>query len=139
MYRSFAALACVLAAALSAAACDNGPDNAPTPTPGTPVTETFTGNVTLNGSKTHTFSAAASGAVTATITALDPSGQVVGFQLGTFNGATCSAVLSNDLATVASVLSGTTQSAASLCLKVHDPNGALTDITVAYTVTVSHF
>jgi hypothetical protein len=139
MHRSLTAFACVLVAALAAAGCDNGPDTAPTPTPGTPVTETFTGNVTLNGSVTHTFNATASGAVTATITALDPSTQVVGFQLGTYNGATCSAVVSNDLATVASVLGGTTQSAASLCLKVHDPNGALTDLTVAYTVTVSHF
>ena len=138
MQRTFA-LACVLVAGLTAAGCDNGPDTAPSPTPGNPTTETFTGNVTLNGSVTHTFSVTASGAVTATITALDPSTEVVGFQLGTYNGVTCSAILSNDLATVASVLSGITQSAASLCLKVHDPNGALTDKTVAYTVTVSHF
>ena len=133
------ALACVLVAGLTTSGCDNGPDTAPSPTPGNPTTETFTGNVTLNGSVTHTFSATASGTVTATITALDPSTEVVGFQLGTYNGATCSAILSNDLATVASVLSGITQSAASLCLKVHDPNGALADKTVAYTVTVSHF
>ena len=138
MHRT-SALACVLIAALTAAACDNGPDTAPTPNPGTPVTETFTGNVTLNGSQTHLFNATASGTVTATITALDPSTEVVGFQLGTYNGATCSAILSNDLATVASVLAGITQSAASLCLKVHDPNGALADKTVNYTVTVSHF
>ena len=137
MHRTFA-LACVLIAALTAG-CDNGPDTAPSPTPGNPVTETFTGNVTLNGSQTHTFNATSSGAVTATITALDPSTEVVGFQLGTYNGATCSAVQSNDLATVASVLSGITQSAASLCLRVHDSNGALADKTVAYTVTVSHF
>ena len=138
MQRTFA-LACVLVAGLMAAGCDNGPDTAPSPTPGNPTTETFTGNVTLNGSVTHTFAVTSSGAVTATITALDPSTEVVGFQLGTYNGATCSAILSNDLATVASVLSGITQSAASLCLKVHDPNSALADKTVAYTVTVSHF
>ena len=138
MQRTFA-LACVLVAGLTAAGCDNGPDLAPSPTPGDPITETFTGNVTLNGLVLHTFNATRSGAVTATITALDPSTEVVGFQLGTFNGATCSAILSNPLATVSSVLAGTTQSAANLCLIVHDPNGALTDKTVAYTVTVSHF
>ena len=137
MHRTFA-LACVLIAALTAG-CDNGPDNGPSPTPGNPVTETFTGNVTLNGSSLHTFSATAAGTVTATITALDPSTEVVGFQMGTYNGATCAAVLSNPLATVASVLSGITQSSASMCLIVHDPNGALADKTVAYTVTVSHF
>ena len=140
MPRSFAALACVVVAALLSGACDNGPETAPSPTPGDPVTETFTGTVRLNGSVTHTFSTGAAGAVTATITTVDPAGAVVGFQLGTFNTVTCSAVLSNDLATAASVLSGNTQSAASLCVKVHDPNGAITaDTEVKYTVTVSHF
>lgn len=140
MPRSFAALACVLTAALLAGGCDNGPDTAPSPTPGNPVTETFSGTMRLNGSATHTFATAAAGAVTATMTSVDPSGSVLGFQLGTFNTVTCSAVLSNDLATTASVLSGNTQSAASLCVRVHDPNGAIAaDATVNYTITVSHF
>jgi hypothetical protein len=140
MPRSFAALACVMVTALLSGACDNGPDTSPSPTPGTPVTETFTGTLRLNGSVTHTFATNAAGAVTATVTTVDPSGSVVGFQLGTFNTVTCSAVLSNDLATAASVLSGNTQSAASLCVKVHDPNGAIAaDAAVNYTITVSHF
>jgi len=140
MHRSLAALACVMAAAVMSGACDNGPETAPSPTPGNPVTETFTGTLHLNGSVTHTFGTGAAGTVTATITTVDPSGSVLGFQLGTFNTVTCSAVLSNDLATAASVLSGNTQSAASLCVKVHDPNGAIAaDAAVNYTVTVSHF
>ena len=140
MSRSFAALVCVMVAAGLSGACDNGPSTSPSPNPGNPVTETFTGTLKLNGSITHSFSTAASGSVTATITTLDPSGAVVGVQLGTFNTVTCSAVVSNDLATAASVLGGSTQSAASLCVKMHDPNGAIAaDASVNYTVTVSHF
>jgi len=140
MFRSFAALVCVVFAAMVSGACDNGPTTAPSPSPGNPVTETFTGELKLNGSRTHSFSAAASGAVTATISTLDPSGSVIGFQLGTFDTVTCSAVLSNDLATTASVLGGSTQTAASLCVRVHDPNGVIAaDATVNYTITVSHF
>jgi hypothetical protein len=139
MRRSLVVLACLLVATIAASACDNGPDNIPT-TPTTPqVTETFTGTVNLNGSITHSFSATGAGAVVATITSITPSTGVLGFQLGTWNTVTCSAVLSNDLATQASVLQATTQSSASLCVKLHDPNGALADTPVTYTVTVTHF
>jgi uncharacterized protein (DUF1501 family) len=135
--RSFLALAGLLAATLAASACDNGP--APTaPTPGPTVTDTFTGTLTLNGSQTFSFNQTTAGNVSATITALNPSDKVIGFQLGTWDTVTCRAVTSNDLATINSVLSGQTQSSASLCLKVHDPNGALTDASVTFTVTVSH-
>jgi hypothetical protein len=137
MSRSFVVFVALLAAAVCSSACDNGP-TITTPTPGPTVTDTFTGTVRLNGSVTHSFSTTSAGAVTATITTVDPSGSVLGFQLGTWNTVTCSAVLSNDLATVNSVLSGTSQSSASLCVKIHDPNGALTDTTVNYTVTVTH-
>jgi hypothetical protein len=140
MFRSVLALVCVMVAAVVSGACDNGPSTSPSPNPGNPVTETFTGQLRLNGSITHTFTTAAAGTVTATITSVDPTGSVVGFQLGTFNTVTCSAVVSNDLATAASVLSGGTQSAASLCVKMHDPNGVIAaDASVNYTLTVSHF
>jgi ABC-type glycerol-3-phosphate transport system substrate-binding protein len=137
MRRSFAAFLGVLAAGLFAAACDNGP--APTtPTPGPTITETFTGTINLNGSQTHSFNATAAGAVTATITAIDPTGSLLGFQIGTWDTVTCRAVSSNDLATISSFLGGNTQSAASLCVRMHDPNGALTANPVNYTVTVTH-
>jgi hypothetical protein len=131
-------LATVLMAALAGGACDNGPSTAPTP-PTTPsVTETFTGTVNLNGAVVHSFSAQSAGAVTATITAIDPSASLVGFQLGTWFGSTCSIVVSNDLATLSSVLSGITQSRADLCVRLHDPNGILTANPVTYTVQVVH-
>jgi uncharacterized protein (DUF1501 family) len=136
MRRGFLAVA-VLWGAVMGAACDNGPEPT-TPTPGPIITDTFTGTLTLNGSQTHSFNATAAGNVSATVTALTPNDKVIGFQLGTWDTVTCRAVVSNDLATVSSVLSGQTQSSASLCLKVHDPNGALADVTVSYTVTVEH-
>ncbi|HET7217599.1 MAG TPA: hypothetical protein VFJ02_06105 [Vicinamibacterales bacterium] len=129
----------MLTATMAAGGCDNGPDTTPTTPTGPQVTETFTGTVTLNGSITHSFSATSAGAVVATITSISPSTGVLGFQLGTWNTVTCSAVLSNDLATQASVLQGNTQSSASLCVKLHDPNGALADNPVTYTVTVTHY
>jgi hypothetical protein len=125
-------------AALWVGACDNGPSTLPTP-PTTPtVTETFNGTVNLNGAVVHNFSTQGAGSVTATITALDPASSLVGFQMGTWSGAICSIVVSNDLATVSSVLSGNTQSRADLCVRVHDPNGVLTTNPVIYTVQVEH-
>jgi hypothetical protein len=139
MRRSPVAFACLLAATIAVSGCDNGPDSGPTTPTAPQVTETFTGTVTLNGSITHSFSAASAGTVVATITSVTPSTGVIGFQLGTWNTVTCTAVLSNDLATQASVLQGNTQSASSLCVKLHDPNGILADTPVTYTVTVSHY
>jgi hypothetical protein len=140
MFRStalFLSRAALIALALFAAGCDNGPDITPGPTP-VPVTDVYTGTITLNGAQSHGFNVARAGTVTATITAIDPSGSFLGFQLGTWSGAVCTAVLSNDAGTLSSVLSAATQSSASLCVKLHDPNGILTDKTVTYTVTVTH-
>jgi len=138
MRRSPVVLVCVLAAALVAGGCDNGPATAPTPTPGPTVTDTFSGTVNLNGAVTHSFTAQGAGAVTATITAVAPAGSLLGFQLGTWSGITCSAVLSNDGAVLNFALTANTQTSANLCVKLHDPNGALTAGPVTYTVTVVH-
>ena len=140
MYRStvvFLSRAAVLALALVGSACDNGPGTPTIPTP-VLVTETFTGTVTLNGAINHAFSVSGPGPTTAEITAIDPAGSFLGFQMGTWSGAVCTAVFSNEAGTLASVLNGTTQSAASLCVQMHDPNGILVDKTVTYTVTVKH-
>ncbi len=139
MQRTLAILGGLMVAALAASGCDNGPTTGPSPNPGTPVTETFTGTVNLNGAVTHSFNATAAGTVTATITSVDPAtGSVLGFQLGTWDTVTCSAILSNNLATSGSALSAITQSPASLCVRLHDPNGVLTANPVSYTVTVVH-
>jgi hypothetical protein len=129
----------LLFVALTSWACDNGPSTAPTPTPGNPVTETFSGTLTLNGAVTYPFTVAGAGAVTATVTSVDPSGSVIGMQMGTWDTVTCTAVVSNSLASTASVLTANTSSSANLCLRVHDPNGVLTANPVNYTVTVVHY
>jgi hypothetical protein len=139
MRRSQVLLGCLLAAVVVAGGCDNGPDTAPTPPTVDAVTETFTGTINLNGAITHSFTQSVAGTVTATITAVVPAdGTVLGFQLGTWDTVRCSAVLTNDLATTGSVLTANTQSSASLCVRLHDPNGVLTDRSVQYTVTVVH-
>ena len=132
----FLSRAALLVLALLGLACDNGD----TPTVPTPVivTETFTGTVELNGAVSHGFNVSTGGPTVAEITALDPSGAFIGFEMGTWSGVVCTAVLSNDAGTVASVLRANTQSAASLCVRMHDPNGTLTANAVTYTVTVKH-
>ena len=132
----FLSRAALLVLVLVGAACDNGE----TPTVPTPiiVTETFTGTVQLNGAVSHGFNVSTGGPTVAEITALDPSGAFIGFEMGTWSGVVCTAVLSNDAGTVASVLRANTQSAASLCVRMHDPNGTLTANPVTYTVTVKH-
>ena len=94
----FLSRAALLTLALVGTACDNGPDIGPTPPP-VLVTETFTGTVTLNGAISHSFNATTAGTTTATITALDPSGAFIGFQMGTWSGVVCTAVLSNEAGT----------------------------------------
>jgi hypothetical protein len=134
----FLSRAALLALVFVGSACDNGPDNPVLPTPD-PITETFTGTITLNGSVTHPFTTAVVGRTTATISAINPAGSFIGFQLGTWSGAVCTAVLSNDAGTQDSTLTAVTQSTLTpLCVRIHDPNGTLTDKTVTYTVTVEH-
>jgi hypothetical protein len=133
----FLSRAALLALALAGAACDNGDEPITAPTP-TLVTEEFTGSVTLNGAVSHGFNVSTAGSTVAEITAIDPAGSFIGFQMGTWSGVVCTAVLSNDAGTLASVLSARTQSAASLCVRLHDPNGTLTDKTVTYRVKVVH-
>jgi hypothetical protein len=140
MYRptvKFVSGAAVLALALIGSACDNGPATPTLPDP-VLVTETFTGTVTLNGAINHGFEVSGPGPTTAEITAIDPAGSFIGFELGTWSGVVCTTVRSNPAGTLASVLDGITQSSASLCVRVHDPNGTLVDKTVSYTVTVKH-
>ena len=126
-------------AALLATGCDNGPEIGPNPIP-TPTVETFTGSLNLNGAVTHSFEAGGAGTVTATITTLEPNTSIVGFQIGTWNAAAnvCTIVLSNDVATLQSAHTAFTQSTASLCARLHDPNSLLTSGAVSYTITVSH-
>lgn len=134
--------ALLLVAALGAAACDD--NTTPTePTPPVSVTDKFSGPLTLNGATTHTFAVAAAGAVTATLTALEPEEDppiAIGIALGTWNATTsfCTLIVANDQATKNALVSGSATGATTLCLRVSDAKGTLTK-TVTYTVDVTHF
>jgi hypothetical protein len=127
----------LLIGALLAAGCDNDPDTPETPTEPTPVTDTFTGNINVNGAMTHTFAIARNGVVTATLTAVTPDPAIqVGFGLGTWNGSNCQMILTKDDAVQGNAVTGIANIAGTLCLRIQD-NGKLTG-SVGYTVTVSH-
>jgi predicted flavoprotein YhiN len=125
-------------AALVAAAC--GGSSTPT-TPTTPstvqVTEAFSGALNVNGAAAFPFTSSAAGSITATLTSLGPDSTLaIGLSLGTWNGTSCSQVLSNDSAFQGQALLGTATSSGSLCVRLYDV-GKLTDA-IAYTVTVVH-
>lgn len=136
--RAFILRSLVVSLAATAAACSGTINQIPTtPTP-VPVTETFTGTLTVNGAQTHNVFTGATGTVTATITSLgDNPPEKVGISMGTLAGATCSVVMHNDNAVVTSYLSGTVSTlAGSLCVRIFDV-GKLT-APVDYTITVNH-
>ena len=120
------------------AGCNNNNTSTTTPTPPTLLTDTFSGTVTVNGSFSHPFTVARAGTVTAEITALSPDATVVvGFALGTWNGAACQLVITNDAATVSTAVLGTATAPGQLCVRVSDV-GQLTAPT-DYDVKVDHY
>ena len=131
--------ALVLPLLTAIAGCSGTINDIPTtPTP-VPVTETFSGNLNINGGVTHNVFLGATGTVVATLTSLgDNPPAKVGFSVGTLGASgNCSAVIVNDNAVTTSVITGTvTTLSGSLCVRVYDV-GALTE-TIAYTFTVTH-
>src|SRR5436190_17477528 len=117
--------ALVLTAALAQAACsDNINVASPSPDPGNPVTEAFTGTLTLTGAVTHPFSVSRSGSIRVTITSLAPDSAVtIGFSLGTWNGAACQTVISNDSGTLGAAIVGVADREGRLCVRVYDAAG----------------
>jgi len=130
----------VLAAMLGAsAACG---DDEPTPTEPTPVrtttTRTFEGTLTVNGARTHDFTATGSGEIRLTLTALAPdSAARIGVSLGTWNGAVCQVVLANDNATQGAVVVGNAGAAGNFCARVYDVG--LLSAPTDYSLTVVHY
>jgi hypothetical protein len=125
--------------ALGAGACTGDDDPLPsTPTP-TPVVDTFTGTLMRNGAETNAFSANASGDVRAAITKLEPDATViVGLSIGTWNGAACQTVISNDNATQGTAVVGTADRQGRLCVRIYDATGRLTEPTT-WEINVTHF
>ena len=123
-------------AILAMGACNNTPILT-TPTPGTPVTDTFSGTLSKNGAFTHAFSISTLGSITTTIVALAPnSAQIVGLQLGVWNGTSCTAASSTDTATTGSSITLTASSAGIVCARLYDV-GFVSD-PVLYQLQVVH-
>ena len=136
--RAFKLVAVVLPLLLAVSACESEIDNIPTTPDPVTVTETFSGSININGAATHTFFTTATGAVTATLTSLgdNPPAQV-GFSVGTFAGANCSLIITNDKAVVTTVVTGVvTTLGGSLCVRIYDV-GSLTE-SVPYEIRVEH-
>lgn len=130
--------ALLLAAALLAAGCDNVVENSTTPTaPAPTTTDTFTGSLTVNGAQTHTFNVVAGGVVTATLSEVTPDNTIaVGLLLGTWNGVSCTTVLSNNNTLQGNALVGNVTGLGTLCARIHDV-GKLT-AALDYKLTVVH-
>ena len=127
----------LLLAALAAGCSDNNTSTV-TPTPPVQVSETFSGTVTVNGAFSHSFTVARAGQVTAQITGLTPDDTVtIGLALGTWNGAACQLIITNDAAKLSTVMLGPASGPGTLCVRLSDV-GQLTSAT-AYDVRVDHY
>jgi hypothetical protein len=135
-------MAAVLAlASLASAGCGDDDGNTTPTTPTTPepvrVTETFSGELRVNGAATYPFVVIAAGTTTVQLTSVDPGGSPpFGVSLGTWNGAACQVVIANDAATLNATVTGNVSAATTLCARVYDA-GRLTD-RLTYTITVVH-
>jgi hypothetical protein len=102
------------------------------------ITETVSDTVTVNGALTAPFTVSTIGAVTARLTALAPDDTVtVGLSLGTWNGAACALIITNDAAVLNTTVTGTAQSIGQFCARVYDV-GKLTAAT-DFTIEITHF
>ncbi|HKE82300.1 MAG TPA: hypothetical protein VKB50_01030 [Vicinamibacterales bacterium] len=124
---------------LGTSACgSNNPTTTPDTSTPTAVTETNSDTLTVNGGKTQPFTVSKAGTVTATVVALDPDPAVVfGLSLGTFNGSSCTLIVTNDSAALNVTVTGTAQAAGSYCARIYDV-GKLTAPT-NYTLQITHF
>ena len=130
----------VLPLVAAIAGCSGTINDIPTTPDPVSVTETFSGNLNINGAATHFVFPLAAGTVTATLTSLgEAAPSKVGFSLGTLSTTgTCTTVLFNDNAVVTTSLSGSVQTLqGGLCARIYDV-GVLTE-TIPYTFTVTHF
>jgi hypothetical protein len=124
----------------AATACDDEPVTPIDPTTPITTTETFSGTLNLNGAVTHQFSTTSRGAITATLTKLDPDAALtIGVSLGTWNVGTssCTVILANDSTAVGSGVLGAVSGVGILCLRVYDPGGKVTP-SQTYSVDVVH-
>jgi hypothetical protein len=131
---------CTLVLALAATACSDTPTNPDDEEEELqPISDIYEGTLTPNGAERFSFVTAVSGVTSATIVSLNPSDAVIGLGLGTYTSSlnVCQVLLSNDKATLNTLLEGQSDRAGNLCVRVYDSTGQLTG-PVAYKVQVIH-
>jgi hypothetical protein len=125
---------------LLAATCSDSTSSTPTTATPTTIQDTFSGTLNQNGAATNQFTTLQSGTVTATLSSLvapdSSSPPNVGLALGTWNGNSCTAVLSKDSANVSSSITGNVSAAGVLCVRIYDVGNITTS--VDYTINVNH-
>jgi ABC-type Fe3+-hydroxamate transport system substrate-binding protein len=127
----------LLIATLAMGACSNDTLTNPVTVTPCPCTDSFSGTLSKSGAFTHTFTITNLGAVTATIVSLAPNtAQIVGLQLGVWNGVSCTAASSSDTASTGSAITLNASSAGVLCVRLYDV-GFITD-PVLYQMQVVH-
>jgi hypothetical protein len=130
-------VALLFVVALATAACSNNPVLPTNPITGVPVTDSFSGTLSKNGAFTHAFSIASLGSITAAIIGLAPNtSQIVGLQLGVWNGTSCTASSSTDVATTGSSITLTASAAGVVCVRLYDVG--FIDDPVLYQLQVVH-
>jgi hypothetical protein len=135
MYRVSCRALLLSIAILVMGACSNNPI-VPTPPVGS-VTDTYSGTLSKNGAFTHAFSISSLGSITASIVSLAPNAsQIVGFQLGVWNGTSCTASSSTDVATTGSSITLSASSAGIVCVRLYDVG--FIDDPVLYQLQVVH-
>jgi hypothetical protein len=126
-----------LVAAVAAACSTSDPFTSPTPANTTPIIETFAGTLTKNGAASYSFVATTAGLVTATLSSVVPDNTIpIGLALGTWNGLTCQIVLPNDNTLQGAGVTGSVNTAGSLCVRVYDVGNIADPLT--YEVKVQH-
>ena len=136
MKHTLAALGAAVALALTAVACSDpvAPD-AVVPV-AAKTTETFTAQLLVNGSNSHSFDVSQAGAIQVTLTAVTP-GVTLGIGVGTPSSGLCQVVRSTIVVPGATAqLSGFSTVNGTLCLGVFDVGNMVEP--VDYTVTVFH-
>jgi hypothetical protein len=137
MPRSVQSLVTAVCALALATSCN--PTVPTTPTSPTPLTETFTAFLTTNGALVFPFSEVTAGAVTATLSIISPdSGLTLAVDLGTWNGANCTIVVTTNPAIQGASVTAMANAAGSLCARVSDASGVVVN-PESVTLTVTHF
>jgi len=135
-YRNLCALPLLLATLLTAA-CSEDPAQVPTQPEPVPVTVTFDGTLTVNGSAVHVFTVERAGGVTAQMIEASIDNVTIGMSLGTWNGVACQLIIASAAAKEGDLIAGTAQTVGNFCLYLND-NGTLA-APVDYTIQVVHF